>query len=90
VNRGCKVIKQAGGTITSLFKNEMSRAPCLSFDSAAQSLQCAQWIKDPYNFSILKVEFPKINRRIELFKGVYDSDLIKALEALIMFQIDTG
>lgn len=62
VNRGCKVIKQAGGTITSLFKNEMSRAPCLSFDSAAQSLQCAQWIKDPYNFSILKEAFESTTR----------------------------
>jgi hypothetical protein len=37
--------------------------------------------KDFFAFEIYKKK---------LFKGVYDSDLIKALEAIKMLQIDTG
>lgn len=62
VNRGCKVIRQAGGTTTSIFKNEMSRAPCVSFDSASDSLKCHLWLNQGYNFLLLKDAFESTTR----------------------------
>jgi len=68
VNRGCKVIKISGGAKTSIFRDEMSRAPCISFPSAAAALECFQWLEDPYNFTIIKDAFQSTTRFGKLLK----------------------
>ncbi|CAG5105870.1 Oidioi.mRNA.OKI2018_I69.chr1.g2527.t2.cds [Oikopleura dioica] len=68
VNRGCKVIKISGGAKTSIFRDEMSRAPCVSFPSTAAALDCFQWLEDPYNFTIIKDAFETTTRFGKLLK----------------------
>ena len=68
VNRGCKVLREAGGTVTSIFRDEMSRAPCVSFDSAADALECYRWIQCDYNFMLLKEAFDSTTRFGKLTK----------------------
>jgi len=62
VNRGCKVIRLAGGSKTSIFRNEMARAPCVSFNSAADALECYSWMNQDYNFMLLKDAFESTTR----------------------------
>jgi len=46
----------------------MSRAPCISFPSAAAALECFQWLEDPYNFTIIKDAFQSTTRFGKLLK----------------------
>ena len=40
----------------------MSRAPCLSFETARNALECHQWLGQQYNFLILKDAFESTTR----------------------------
>ena len=46
----------------------MSRAPCISFPSAAAALECFKWLEDPYNFVIVKDAFESTTRFGKLLK----------------------
>ena len=64
-------------------KPEIHATLCLKYTCANTENYCKQLINKMKNW------IPVFNINIA-FKGVYDSDLIRALEALQMLQIDTG
>ena len=60
VNRSCKLITTAGGVTTHVFKDSMSRAPCLTFESVTDLMKCSNWITN--KFDLLKTNFESTTR----------------------------
>ena len=60
VNRGCKLLTQSGGVKTHIFRDSMSRAPCLQFDTVGQMMETLEWIET--HFDQLKAAFETTTR----------------------------
>jgi len=60
VNRGCKLLTQSGGVKTHIFRDSMSRAPCLQFDTVSHMMETLEWIET--HFDQLKAAFETTTR----------------------------
>tara|TARA_Y100000996_G_scaffold411454_1_gene395661 strand:+ start:996 stop:2204 length:1209 start_codon:yes stop_codon:yes gene_type:complete len=49
VNRGCSAIRHAGGAITRIFNNAMTRAPVFKVANVSESLDFINWISTNYS-----------------------------------------
>ncbi|MFY9638061.1 MAG: hydroxymethylglutaryl-CoA reductase (NADPH) [Methanobacterium sp.] len=66
VNRGCSVIKSAGGVTARIIDDKMTRAPVIKTKSISEALKIKNWIKD--NFSKLKNAAESTTRHGKLVK----------------------
>lgn len=66
VNRGCSVIKSAGGVTARIIDDKMTRAPVIKTESISEALKIKNWIKD--NFSKLKNAAESTTRHGKLVK----------------------
>lgn len=46
VNRGCNVITEAGGAVTRIFKNAMTRAPVFRVDGVRHAKEVVEWVRE--------------------------------------------
>ena len=60
-NRGCSALYTCGVT-SRLTEDGMSRAPVLRFSCISRSTEVQQWLKEPRNFSQIKVAFDETSR----------------------------
>ena len=72
VNRGCSAIRHAGGAITRVFNNAMTRAPVFKVANVSESLDFINWISTNYS----EIE------EIEMDWDNFSNDLINLLDKL--------
>mmetsp|Transcript_6840 Transcript_6840/g.11738 ORF Transcript_6840/g.11738 Transcript_6840/m.11738 type:complete len:562 (-) Transcript_6840:420-2105(-) len=48
-NRGCKALTESGGVNTAIFRDGMTRAPCVRFPSLAGAKALYSWLENPTN-----------------------------------------
>ena len=68
-NRGLKALFKAGGVTGSVYDDGMTRAPVVGFSSSKRCVEVATWLKDSYNFSLVKEKFDETSRYARL-KGL--------------------
>jgi len=56
-NRGCKAITQGSGAASYVFRDGITRAPCVKMGSAMEATKLKLWCENPKNFSKLKYAF---------------------------------
>lgn len=61
-NRGAKAITQGGGAKARIFRDGITRAPCLRMGSAMDAADLKIWCEQPSNFSVLKEAFESTTR----------------------------
>ncbi len=66
VNRGCSVIKAAGGVKVGIVADKMTRAPVIKASSLNEALKIRTWIED--NFEVLKETAESTTRHGKLIK----------------------
>ncbi|PHT85076.1 3-hydroxy-3-methylglutaryl-coenzyme A reductase 1 [Capsicum annuum] len=67
-NRGCKAIYASGGATSILYKDGMSRAPVVKFETATRASQLLFYLEEPANFDALAMVFNKSSRFARLQK----------------------
>lgn len=67
-NRGCSALNQAGGVISHLSQDAMTRAPILEFPGIAQAGEAKEWMETPENFANMKKWFESTSRFAKLLK----------------------
>ncbi|KAL3308151.1 hypothetical protein Ciccas_013321, partial [Cichlidogyrus casuarinus] len=65
-NRGCRVICQAGGAASVVFRDQMTRAPVLQFDSIQEVVNCIAWLQSDLGFTSLKQAFDSTSSHADL------------------------
>jgi len=61
-NRGCKAIYASGGATGTLFKDGMTRAPVVRFETAKRAAELKFYLENPLNHETLSVVFNKSSR----------------------------
>jgi hydroxymethylglutaryl-CoA reductase (NADPH) len=61
-NRGAKAITQGGGAKARIFRDGITRAPCLRMCSAMEAADLKIWCEQTSNFSVLKEAFESTTR----------------------------
>nr|AKR79505.1 3-hydroxy-3-methylglutaryl-CoA reductase [Alisma plantago-aquatica subsp. orientale] len=61
-NRGCKAIRDSGGAESVIFRDGMTRAPAVRFDSAKRAAQLKFFLEDPSHFEELALVFNRSSR----------------------------
>jgi len=61
-NRGCRAITEAGGAVSSLFNDGMTRAPVLQMESSKNAVSLKTWVDEPENFAQCKEVFESTTR----------------------------
>lgn len=61
-NRGLKALYKSGGVTASVYGDGMTRAPVVSFPSITRCVEMANWLKDSYNFNLVKEKFDETSR----------------------------
>ena len=85
--RGCKAINAAGGAVTILTKDGMTRGPCIRFPSLVRSGACKLWLDSEDGQSKVKAAFNSTSRfaRLQHIKTALAGDLL-----FIRFTTTTG
>ena len=61
-NRGLKALYKSGGVTASVYSDGMTRAPVVRFPSVLRCVEVANWLKDSYNFNLVKEKFDETSR----------------------------
>lgn len=61
-SRGCKAINAAGGVISVLTQDAMTRGPAVEFSTISQAAKCKRWIDSPDGASTIKDAFDSTSR----------------------------
>lgn len=56
-NRGCKALSVAGGCMSVVLKDAITRAPCIRMPSAMRAAQLKRWVANPDNYKFLEEAF---------------------------------
>ena len=65
-NRGMKALYKAGGVKATVYDDGMTRAPVVRFPSVKRCVDMAMWLKDKYNFNLVKEKFDETSRFAKL------------------------
>ncbi|MDD4332163.1 MAG: hydroxymethylglutaryl-CoA reductase (NADPH) [Methanosarcinaceae archaeon] len=68
INRGCSVIRKAGGVNVRIFEDEMTRAPVFKLENLDRTKKFYDWVKKPETFSKFKEVAEKTTRFGKLLK----------------------
>lgn len=67
-NRGCKAIAEAGGAMSVVLKDAMTRAPVVRFATAKRAAELKFFLEDPQNFETLAIMFNRSSRFARLLE----------------------
>ncbi len=68
VNRGCKAITAAGGSIVRIVGDEMTRAPVFKVRDVTEALRFVEWVQAPSNVDKLRQAVKQTTRHGELLR----------------------
>ena len=60
--RGAKATYESGGITTIIYGDKMTRSPVVKFNSIKRVLECMEWIRSEFGFSLIKSHFDKTTR----------------------------
>lgn len=61
-NRGARAISEAGGAVSMIYRDAMTRAPVVQFPSAKRAVELKNWLDVPENFEHIKNSFESTTR----------------------------
>lgn len=86
-NRGCRALTMSGGVTSVVYRDGMTRAPVVKFDSIVRAAECMRWLEDADNYAAIKAEFDSTSRfaRLQKIQCTLAGDLL-----YIRFTATTG
>ncbi|AFK23298.1 hydroxymethylglutaryl-CoA reductase (NADPH) [Pyrococcus sp. ST04] len=86
VNRGCSALTEAGGVVTTLLDDKMTRAPLIKCPNARRAREVAEWVKKNIDY-LQEKAVSKVTRHGKL-RGV--KPFIVGRNLFLRFEFETG